>query len=138
MNAHEELYLRSSDRGFLSTAGRSGRPTVVPVCFVYEDGTIYIPIDDKPKKKGTTLARLSNLASNPSVAFIVDNYSQDWTKLSYLLIHGMGRVVDDEMEKSRTVDLLRKKYLQYLSLGLEIHRIMAIDIKETRYWAFQP
>jgi PPOX class probable F420-dependent enzyme len=137
MNANEEVYLRSSDRGFLSTAGSSGRPTVVPVCFVYDDGNIYIPIDEKPKK-GATLARLSNLASNPSVAFIVDNYSQDWTKLSYLLIHGMGRVVDDEMEERRAVDLLRNKYLQYLSLRLKIHRVMAIEVKETRYWAFQP
>ncbi len=137
MNASEEFYLNASDRGFLSTADGSGRPTVVPVCFVYEDGSLYIPVDDKPKK-GTGLARLRNLLSNPGAAFIVDNYSQDWTRLSYLLIHGRGRVVEEGDEKSRAKGLLRNKYLQYLSMKLEIHEIIAIDVDESRFWAFQP
>lgn len=137
MNAREEFYLNASDRGFLSTADGSGRPTVVPVCFVYENGSIYIPIDDKPKE-GEGLARVRNLVSNPSAAFIVDNYSQDWTRLSYLLIHGRGRVVEEDGEKSRAKNLLRKKYLQYLSMKLDIHAVIAVDVDESRFWAFQP
>ena len=137
MNEREEFYLVSSDRGFLSTVDGSGRPTVVPVCFVYEKGRIYIPIDDKPKK-GRSLARLRNIASNSNAAFIVDRYSQDWTRLSFLLIHGRGRSVEEYDEEGRAKGLLRRKYLQYLSMKLEIHAIIAIDVDESKFWEFQP
>ena len=137
MNENEEFYLVSSDRGFLSTVDGSGRPTVVPVCFVYENGRIYIPIDDKPKE-GRSLARLMNIVSNPNAAFIVDHYSQDWTRLSYLLIHGRGRLVEKHREEGRAKELLRRKYLQYLSMKLEIHQIIAIDVDESKFWEFHP
>ena len=137
MNANEEFYLASSDRGFLSTVDGSGRPTVIPVCFVYESNRIYIPIDDKPKK-GNSLARLRNIASNSKAAFIVDRYSQDWARLSYLLIHGRGRLVErGDREEARAKELLLRKYLQYRSMKLEINAIIAIDVDESKFWAFQ-
>ena len=137
MKENEEFYLGSSDRGFLSTADAAGRPTVVPVCFAYESDIIYIPIDDKPKRSGN-LARLKNLSSRQSAAFIVDSYSQDWTRLSYLLVHGRGRVVKGETELSRAKTLLRRKYPQYLSMSLDIRTVIALDVEESKFWAFQP
>ena len=138
MKASESSFLNASDRGFLSTSGSSGRPTIVPVCFVCHNDTIYVPIDDKPKKGGRgKLARLANLEANPAAAFIVDNYSDNWTKLSYLLVHGKGRVVEDRNEAGMAKDLLRRKYSQYPSLKLEIHSVIAIDVEETKLWTFQ-
>ncbi len=137
MNQSEEFYLNSAERGFLATADGSGRPTVVPVCFVYRRGVIYTPIDEKPKSC-KALARLNNIRTNPRVAFIVDNYSQDWRRLSYLLIHGVGRTVEDADEQRMARDLLTRKYPQYLSMKLKITSIIAVDIAESRFWAFQP
>ena len=135
MNPTEEFYLDATDRGFLSTADGSGRPTVVPVCFVYMNGRIYIPIDDKPKTT-RTLARGKNIASNPRVAFIVDNYSQNWKKLSYLLVHGKARVVGDQKEAETAKGLLVEKYPQYRRLKLK-EAVIAISIERTKLWEFE-
>jgi PPOX class probable F420-dependent enzyme len=133
MLKRERDYLRSSRRGFLATSA-SGRPTVVPVCFCLKGDVIYTAIDGKPK--GTRLARLSNISSNPSVAFLVDNYSEDWRELSYLLIHGDAKVVKEETEAEVARKLLRERYPQYGWLKLDGCPVLAISVRESKFWTF--
>jgi PPOX class probable F420-dependent enzyme len=134
MRRSEAAYLNAARRGFLATSSR-GRPTVVPVCFVVSGDTIYTAIDKKPK--GPRLARISNIASNPQVAFLVDIYDEDWRGLSYLLIHGSSEVVSDEAEAARARSLLLQKYRQYQSLKLGDAPIIAIHIAESKLWRFR-
>jgi PPOX class probable F420-dependent enzyme len=133
MLKREREYLRSCRRGFLATSA-GVRPTVVPVCFCLKGDSIYSAIDRKPK--GPRLARLSNIMSNPQVAFLVDNYSEDWAGLSYLLIHGQAELVSGEQEAETARKLLRRKYPQYRQLKLDGRPILAIRIEKTKSWAF--
>ncbi|MDA4112785.1 MAG: pyridoxamine 5'-phosphate oxidase family protein [Thaumarchaeota archaeon] len=133
MRRSEVAYLKAARRGFLATSSRD-RPTVVPVCFVIAGDVIYTAIDKKPK--GPRLARTSNIASNPQVAFLVDIYDEDWRELSYLLIHGRSELVSDEAEAARARRLLLQKYRQYRSLKLGDAPIIAIHIADSKFWKF--
>jgi PPOX class probable F420-dependent enzyme len=135
MKQYEEDYLRLKERGFLVTLSEKQRPTIIPICFAYQSGTIYTAIDKKPK--GKKLARLTNIASNKIVAFLVDNYSENWNKLSYLLIHGVARIVTVKNEEARAKDLLKMKYPQYRRLKLDGAKVIAIDVKESKFWLFK-
>ena len=135
MNKESETYLSTKERGFLATTGREG-PTVVPICFAYESGKIYSAIDAKPKS-GRRLARVKNIERNARVAFIIDTYSVDWRRLSYLLIHGKASLVRDTREERRAKELLLSKYPQYRWLGLEGSRIIRVTIESLKSWKFQ-
>jgi PPOX class probable F420-dependent enzyme len=95
---------------------------------------IYTAIDKKPK--GPRLARISNIAANPQVAFLVDVYDEDWRELSYLLIHGRSELVSDETEAATARRLLLQKYRQYRSLKLGDAPIIAIHIADSKFWRF--
>ena len=42
--------LREARVGRLATADATGRPLVVPVCFVFDGDALYSAVDDKPKR----------------------------------------------------------------------------------------
>ncbi len=134
MNEEAESYLRRRERGFLATTGRYG-PTVVPVCFAYEEGKIYSAIDKKPKS-GHRLARVTNIERNPRVAFIVDTYSEDWRRLTYLLVRGKASLVRGSSEETKARGLLLSKYPQYRSLGLDDSRVIRVTIEKFKFWKF--
>ncbi len=133
MNKKEEEYISIKDRGFLATLGKDGKPTVIPICFVYRNGVIYTAIDEKPKSREP--ARLRNIERDERVAFIVDNYSQNWERLSYLLVHGKARMVGDGDEAETAKRLLVEKYPQYRRLKLS-GPVISISIEQTKLWEF--
>ena len=135
MKKEAESYLRTKERGFLATMGKKG-PTVIPVCFAYESGKIYSAIDRKPKS-GRGLARVKNIERNPRVAFLLDTYSDDWRRLSYLLVHGRASLVRDPGEEGRAKELLLSKYPQYRWLGLVGSRTIRVTIESLKFWKFQ-
>src|SRR5262249_28730683 len=94
--------LSDEERGFLArqkiahldTAHRGASPPVVPVCFVLAEETLYITIDQKPKRRpGAPLKRLRNIAENPAVALVVDRYDEDWSRLSWVMLHGRAEIL---------------------------------------------
>jgi len=136
LRAEEERYLLSKQRGFLATVNEDGVPTVVPVCFVYDRGTIYTGVDAKPKSPH--LARIRNVKkTGAQVAFIVDTYSKDWRRLSYMLVHGGAKLVSERSERRRAIKLLVEKYPQYQWLGNDIKEILKVDIERTKLWRFR-
>jgi PPOX class probable F420-dependent enzyme len=134
MNKKEEEYLRLKERGFLATLGKNGNPTIVPVCFAYSNGAIYTAIDEKPKSSRVP-ARLTNIEGDSRVAFIIDNYSQNWEKLSYLLVHGKARVVENQGEVDKAKSLLIGKYPQYRRLKLK-EQMIEISVDRIKLWEF--
>src|SRR5215210_939155 len=85
-------------RARLATAGRDGRPHVVPCTFaVLGDATIVSAVDHKPKRT-TALRRLANIAANPRVAVLADHYADDWTKLWWARADGTAHVVAPDAE----------------------------------------
>jgi PPOX class probable F420-dependent enzyme len=97
----------------LATADRSGRPHIVPIVFAVEGVTLVSVVDHKPKRS-TSLRRLANVAGNPSVAVLVDEYSEDWDRLWWARADGTAAVLDPgSVEAERAVDLLAGRYPQY-------------------------
>ena len=50
LSHHERRFLSAQRVGHLATADGRAIPHVVPVCFTISQGTLYITIDEKPKR----------------------------------------------------------------------------------------
>src|SRR5215475_12705283 len=91
----------------LATAGADGAPHVIPLCYARIGDRLYFVADDKPKRREPrALKRLANIAANPRVALVVDDYDTDWSRLAYLLLHLDAAVVDDEAEYAAAPEAL--------------------------------
>ena len=120
----------------LATADASGAPHVVPVCFALVDDTLYVSIDEKPKRAAPTrLRRLRNIEQNPRVAVVADVYDdRDWSRLGFVLVRGQARTVLTGEEHARALDVLRGKYAQYRAMVLEERPVIAIDVERVTSW----
>ena len=66
----------------------------MPVCFTISQGTLYITIDEKPKRvAGAALKRVRNIERNPMVAIVVDRYDEDWTRLGWVMLRGRAEIL---------------------------------------------
>jgi PPOX class probable F420-dependent enzyme len=104
--------LAQSPVAHLATVGPDRRPHIVPITFATEGDTLYFAVDAKPKRT-TDLKRLQNVAANPAVSVLVDHYEDDWTRLWWVRVDGMARIVNDEAEAGRAIELLIDRYAQY-------------------------
>jgi PPOX class probable F420-dependent enzyme len=116
MTASEDLIslLKMHRFGHLATADKLGAPHMVPVCFAYDGHAVYSAIDHKPKRRaGYSMKRIRNIVENPSVAFLVHHYDEDWRQLYYVMIRGPAAILESGHERDRAFDLLEEKYDQY-------------------------
>jgi len=109
--------LRTARVGRLATAGASGQPHVVPVCFACAGERLYWAVDAKPKRT-RELRRVRNIAENPRVSLVVDTWDEDWSRLAWVMVEGTASVVTDAAERARALDALVAKYPQYAAMRL--------------------
>ena len=97
----------------LATVSGDGRPHVVPITFALDGEKLVTAVDHKPKRTAA-LKRLANIAENPRVAVLVDEYSDDWERLWWARADGAASVVEPEpAERERLARLLASRYEQY-------------------------
>ena len=120
----------------LATASLSARPVVVPVCYAFDGENIYSALDEKPKSTDVrSLERVRNIETNPQVSLVIDEYSEDWSKLVYVLISGVAEILEPgQNEHSRAVSLLREKYTQYSSMAIESRPVIKISSLKFKRW----
>ena len=106
------------------------RPHVVPVVFCELDGALIIPVDGKPKS-GTRLKRVRNIEGNPSVAVLIDRYSDDWSELRWTRIDGRGEIVATDGGARAA---LEAKYPQYEHVEIGTTAIR-ITIERVTSWS---
>ena len=128
-------FLAAARVGRLATAGGDGRPLVVPVCYVFDGALIYSAVDAKPKRT-RELRRLRNIAENPLISLVVDEWDEDWTRLRYVIVEGRADVLTGGAEFTRAIDLLVAKYPQYRALGLSRESGAVIRISSDRVLAW--
>lgn len=109
---------------------------MVPIVFALDGDTLYFAVDAKPKKTAN-LQRLKNIAANPAVSVLADHYEDDWTKLWWVRADGTARVVMDESEASRAIDLLASRYHQYSSQR-PAGPVVAMHIDRLTGWSAAP
>ena len=120
----------------LATADRVGEPHIVPVCFAYSPGGIYIALDEKPKDvPPARLKRVRNILENPRVALVADRYAEDWSLLAFVMVRGQAELLEpDAEEHAAAVRLLRGKYHQYERMRIEKNPVIAIRPERVTSW----
>jgi PPOX class probable F420-dependent enzyme len=94
------------------------KPHIVPVVFVFDGNSYYIPIDKKPKRVDDPeqLRRVRNIQKNPNVALLIDEYKEDWSKLFFIMIQGKGSLIgksigQEDVKKVRKTEVVSKQQL---------------------------
>src|SRR5207253_4769177 len=95
----ERRFLAQQRIAHLATADRRAAPHVVPVCFAIAGSSLYVPIDEKPKRAPVTAPnRLRNIAENPPAAVIVDRYEEDWARHGWVMLPGHPEILHERQE----------------------------------------
>jgi PPOX class probable F420-dependent enzyme len=106
----------------LATIDSEFKPHLVPVVFVFDGNHFFIPVDEKRKKtKAEKLRRIKNIQVNPNVALLIDEYSEDWNRLAFVMIQGTALVVKSrpqaDIQLKHALKELTTKYTQYQKIG---------------------
>jgi PPOX class probable F420-dependent enzyme len=135
LSNQQATFLASQRVGRMATSDARGNPHVVPVCFAVADATLYITIDEKPKRASTRpLKRLRNMMENPSVAFVADRYDEDWQQLGWVMLRGRADILSEGSEHDRAQELLRERYAQYRAMQLDDLPVIALRIAQATSW----
>jgi len=67
-------------------------------------------------------------------ALLVDRWSEDWTKLAYVLVEGPAEVLADGRERDEALILLTAKYPQYDDLPLEGNLVIKLAAEHVVEW----
>jgi len=125
--------------GHLATSTRKGKPLVVPICFAMGARAIYSAIDQKPKRnKPLALRRVRNIVENQSVCLTVDEYEENWRKLSYVIVLAKATLLTRSRERRTALSLLRRKYRQYRTMELKNRPIIKIKPRRIIAWQATP
>ena len=130
----QRRFLDNARMGHLATAGADGAPHLVPVCFCLDAGSVYITIDEKPKRTGPPLRRIRNIQQNPAVAVTVDRWDEDWSRLAWVMLRGRAEILPDGSEHDQAQARLRGRYPQYRTMDLAPLPVIAVRIRRVTAW----
>lgn len=133
-----EKFIREHRVARLATVDDNAQPTIVPICYAFEGESFFSPIDEKPKSVAAgSLKRVRNIRANSRVAMVIDDYSEDWSSLAYVLVIGEAEILEPRSgntEHARAVELLREKYPQYRSMAIDDRPIIRITPVRIKSW----
>jgi PPOX class probable F420-dependent enzyme len=130
----QRRFLNAGRVAHLATADARGAPHVVPVCYALGGETIYITIDEKPKRRDRPLKRLRNIIENPAAAVTVDRWDEDWSRLAWVMLRGDAEILDGGPEHDAAQDVLREKYQQYRTMQLAGLPVIAVRVQRVLSW----
>jgi PPOX class probable F420-dependent enzyme len=134
LNEVDRRFLDKTRVGRLATADKSGVPHVIPVCYAVSENTLYITIDEKPKRRDVPLKRVRNMLENPNAAFVADHWDEDWSRLGWVMLRGRAEILYDGREHDRAQALLRGRYPQYRAMNLADLPVIALRIEHASSW----
>jgi PPOX class probable F420-dependent enzyme len=134
LSERQARFLAGRRVAHLATADRDAVPHVVPVCFVVATTTLYVTIDEKPKRRPAHLKRLRNIAENPQVAVVIDRYEEDWGRLGWVMLHGHAEILTQGLEHEEAQALLRCRYPQLQTMQIAEHPVIAVRIARVTSW----
>ena len=117
-------------------------PWVAPIVFAPARGAVWTPVDGK-RKTGGPLQRLANAAADPRASLLLDEYSEDWSRLWWVRLDGTVRVhrgesrAADRDAAAEAAAALRAKYPQYREGSLLPDRptLLALTVVRIRTWS---
>lgn len=136
LTAAEAALVSEARRATLATIDPAGRARLMPICFVVDGDVLWSPLDEKPKAIADvrSLARVRDIAERPGVTVLVDRWSEDWTQLGWVRLHGTARLVEPGEVPSRVIPALRARYPQYADHDLEHRPMLRVTIADATSW----
>ena len=119
----------------MASIGPDGAPHLVPIVFALDGDEVLSVVDAKPKRS-PELKRLRNIASDPRVTLLVDEYDEDWQRLWWVRADGQARVEEEGPVRDRALELLRAKYEQYRTSWSEpVGAAVVVRVERWRWWS---
>ncbi len=118
----------------VGTLNQDGSVHLVPVVYVVDGDTWYSPSDPGPRP----VKRLRNVIADSRATILIDDYDEVWSRVWWVRLRGLGRMVESAAESNRARRLMGEKYPQFAG-GSESGTagpVMAIDIREWSGWAY--
>lgn len=134
ISEQQRAFLERCRVGHLATADRAGVPHLVPVCYALDGDSLYITMDEKPKRHDMPLKRVRNILENPRAAFVADRWDEDWRRLGWVMLRGRAEILADGSEHDHAQDLLRARYPQYRAMDLAALPVIALRIARATAW----
>ncbi len=134
LTERQRRFLEASRVGHLATADAMGAPHLIPVCYAADEGTLYITVDEKPKRRDIPLKRVRNILDNPQAAFIVDRYDDDWSRLAWVMLRGPAEILASGPEHDRAQALIVARYPQLRAMHIAELPVIALRIARATGW----
>ena len=132
---HIQSFVQGHRVARLATVDGTGRPLVLPICYVLAGESLYSPTDAKPKRVPVQrLKRLQNIQANPHVSLVIDDYSDDWTQLAHVILHGTADILTSGQAFEQAVAALRQKYPQYQRMPIQDNPMIAVQLSRVVSW----
>jgi PPOX class probable F420-dependent enzyme len=130
----QRRFIAQSRVAHLATADRQGAPHLIPVCFWLDDLSLYITVDEKPKRADIPLKRVRNILENPTVAVTMDRWDEDWNRLAWVMLRGSAEILANGAEHDRAQQHLAMRYRQYEGMNLAPLPVIAVRIQRVLSW----
>jgi PPOX class probable F420-dependent enzyme len=132
----EIAFISLQRAGRLATSDAEGHPTAVPVCYAFDGKHFFIALDEKPKSvEPRQLKRVRNIEARHEASLLIDQYTDDWSQLGYVLIYGLAEILPPEHElHAQALPLLRVRYAQYRTMALETFPVIVITPGRISSW----
>ena len=112
----------------MALVGGSGIPSVTPLCHVFSKGVLYIETNVASWKVRT-------LTRSTQIAYVVDEYSENWYNLKGIRIHGTVEVLREGSEYRSAKRMLFRKFPQFKELWEdEVDVIMKVTPIRATSW----
>jgi PPOX class probable F420-dependent enzyme len=134
LNETQRRFVETRRVGHLATADASAAPYLVPVCFGLAEATLYITIDEKPKRRDVPMKRVRNILENPRAAFLVDRYDEDWTRLGWVMLRGPVEILASGDEHAAAQRMIVARYPQLRAMTIADLPVIALRIAHVASW----
>jgi nitroimidazol reductase NimA-like FMN-containing flavoprotein (pyridoxamine 5'-phosphate oxidase superfamily) len=128
LKIEEERFLSDNEIGRLATIGANGLPHVVPVCYVYRSGSLWVATDYETKK-------FRNVLSNNKVALVVDT---GYDSNRGMLIQGRARIYEKGHEFRKVYAVFFRKFNWVKASPWKEREVPFIKILPTRKACWGP
>jgi PPOX class probable F420-dependent enzyme len=134
LTERQRRFLEEGRVGHLATADAGGMPHLIPVCYAVAGASLYITIDEKPKRRDIPLKRVRNILENPQAAFVVDRWDEDWSRLGWVMLRGPAEILEEGPEHDRAQALLAARYPQLKTMQIAELPVIALRIARATDW----
>jgi PPOX class probable F420-dependent enzyme len=146
LDARQRAFAQTARTATLATTAPSGRPRLVPICFVVGADTpdgrtrLYSALDQKPKRSDDPhdLARVRDILVLPEASLLIDRWAEDWDRLGWLRLETRAELLEPETperdDHAAAVAALVEKYPQYAGHGLDRRPILRFTVIRTLAW----